>query len=117
MLTLAALPYGLLAVAISYVGRAYLTLPMQILLLRRASGIRPSDTLNAVAAPLAASTVMGVALAVAMRLVQDRLSAWEALILLTAFGSLLYGVLLLVMSPPSRERFGSLFTRIRKSRI
>jgi O-antigen/teichoic acid export membrane protein len=117
VLTLAALPYGLLAVAISYVGRAYLTLPMQILLLRRASGIRPSDTLHAIAAPLAASTVMGVALAAAMRLLQDRLSAWEALILLTAFGSLLYGVLLLAMSPPSRERFGSMFTRIRKSRI
>src|SRR3546814_4393235 len=38
ILTLAALPFGLFAVAVSYVGRAYLTLPMQIWLLRRASG-------------------------------------------------------------------------------
>lgn len=116
-LTLAALPYGLLAVAISYVGRAYLTLPMQILLLRRASGIRPSDTLHAVAAPLAASTAMGVALAVAMRLLHGLLGAWEILLLLTAAGSLLYGVLLLAISPPSRARAGSMFMRIRKSRI
>src|SRR3546814_11922865 len=50
-LTLAALPFGLFAVAVSYVGRAYLTLPMQIWLLRRASGIRPFDSLRAVAHP------------------------------------------------------------------
>src|SRR3546814_8326813 len=45
-LTLAALPFGMFAVAASYVGRAYLTLPMPIWLLRRASGIRPIDQIG-----------------------------------------------------------------------
>src|SRR3546814_14783678 len=67
ILTLAALPFGLFAVAVSYVGRAYLTLPMQLWLLRRASGIRPIDSLRAVAPPLVASSLMGVALATAIR--------------------------------------------------
>src|SRR3546814_7966832 len=74
ILTLAALPFGLFAVAVSYVGRAYLTLPMQIWLLRRASGIRPIDSLRAVAPPLVASSLMGVALAIAMRLLGGHLA-------------------------------------------
>src|ERR1043165_5016406 len=50
--TLLAAPYGVFAVACAYVGRTYLTLPMQIWFTRRATGIRPRDTLAAIAAPL-----------------------------------------------------------------
>jgi O-antigen/teichoic acid export membrane protein len=117
ILTLAALPYGLLAVAISYVGRAYLTLPMQILLLRRASGIRPVDTWRAVGAPLIASTAMGVALAIAMRLLDSHLSGWSVLLLLTALGGLFYAALLLAISRPWRGRLLTLSRRLRKGRI
>src|SRR3546814_19493896 len=83
-LTLAALPFGLFAVAVSYVGRAYLTLPMQIWLLRRASGIRPIDRLRAVGPPLVASSLMGGALAIAMRLPGGHPPGWPALLLPTA---------------------------------
>ena len=117
ILTLAALPYGLLAVAISYVGRAYLTLPMQILLLRRASGIRPVDTWRAVGAPLVASTLMGVALAVAMRLLDTHLSGWSVLLLLSGSGALFYGIVLLAISRPWRGRLLTLSRRLRKGRI
>src|SRR3546814_12632325 len=72
-LTLAALPFGLFAAAVSYVGRAYLTLPMHIWLLRRASGILPIDRLRAVGSPLVASSLMSVALAIATRLDRHRL--------------------------------------------
>ncbi|HKX89738.1 MAG TPA: polysaccharide biosynthesis C-terminal domain-containing protein, partial [Sphingopyxis sp.] len=117
ILTLAALPYGLFAVAISYVGRAYLTLPMQIWLLRRASGIRPIDSLRAVGPPLVASSLMGVALAIAMRLLDDRLAGWQSLLLLTAVGALFYGVALIAISGSWRGRFLSLSRQVRKNPI
>ena len=117
ILTLAALPYGVFAVAISYVARAYLTLPMQIWLLRRASGIRPVDTFRAVGPPLVASTLMGVALAVAVRLLDTRLAGWQVLLLLTATGALFYGVALLAISKTWRGHFLSLFKLVRKSPI
>lgn len=117
VLTLAALPYGLFAVAIAYVGRAYLTLPMQIWLLRRASGIRPIDSFRAIGAPLIASTLMGVMLAIAMRLLDARLEGWQSLLLLTAIGALFYGIVLLAISRPWRSRLLSMLKLIRKGRI
>src|SRR3546814_18667224 len=61
ILTLAALPFGLFAVAVSYVGRASLSLPMQIWLLRRAAGFRPIHSLRAVGPPPVASPLKGSA--------------------------------------------------------
>ncbi|MFC3786564.1 O-antigen/teichoic acid export membrane protein [Sphingopyxis italica] len=116
-LTLAALPFGLFAVAVSYVGRAYLTLPMQIWLLRRASGIRPIDSLRAVGPPLVASSLMGVALAIAMRLLGDHFAGWQALLLLIAIGALFYGAALLAISGTWRNRLLSLSRQLRKSPI
>ena len=116
-LTLAALPYGLFAVAIAYVGRAYLTLPMQIWLLRRASGIRPVDSLRAVGAPLIASTLMGVMLAISMRFLDAHLPGWQLLLLLTAAGALFYAIVLLAISGPWRSRLLSIFKLVRKGRV
>src|SRR3546814_11655784 len=39
LFTFLAAPYGLFAVAWAYVARAYLTLPLQVILLKRAPGI------------------------------------------------------------------------------
>ncbi len=117
ILTLIALPYGLFAVAFSYVGRAYLTLPMQILLLRRASGIRPIDTFRAVGAPLVASSLMGVALAFAMRLLDPQMERGTLLLVLTAAGALFYGLALLALSAAWRDRLLFLSRHIRKGRI
>lgn len=117
ILTLAALPFGLFAVAVSYVGRAYLTLPMQIWLLRRASGIRPIDSLRAVGAPLVASSLMGVALAIAMRLLDGRLAGWQSLLLLTAIGAIFYGIALIAISGSWRGRLLSLSRTLRKNSI
>jgi len=117
ILTLVALPYGLFAVAISYVGRAYLTVPLQIMLLRKASGIRPVDTWRAVGAPLIASSLMGVMLAVTMRLLEGHLGGWAMILLLSAAGALFYGAVLLAISRPWRGRLNSMFKRIRRGRI
>ncbi len=46
--------------AIAYVLRAYLTLPLQILFLRHASGIRFADTWTAIRGPFLAAAIMGV---------------------------------------------------------
>lgn len=116
VLTLAALPFGLFAVAISYVVRAYLTLPLQIFLLRRASGITPADTFRAIAAPLIASTAMGAALAASIRLLDGRLAGWSAILLLTALGGALYGLLLLGVSKEWRGRILTIVKRFRKAR-
>src|SRR3546814_11459197 len=60
-LTLLALPHGLLWVAVAYVVRSYLTLPLQILFLRQASGIRFTDTWAAVRGPFLAAAGLGLA--------------------------------------------------------
>jgi len=117
VLTLVALPYGLFAVALSYVGRAYLTLPLQIVMLQRVSGIRLADTMRAVAAPLVASSVMGVAVAVALRLIAGRIDGWSTILLLSLSGALLYGMLLPAISRPWRLRLRSLGGRLAKGRI
>src|SRR3546814_2774039 len=62
LFTFLAAPYGLFAVAWAYVARAYLTLPLQVILLKRASGIGFGRTWAAIWEPLAASAVMGIAL-------------------------------------------------------
>src|SRR3546814_19934061 len=59
-LTLLALPHGLLWVAVAYVVRSYLPLPLQILFLRQASGIRFTDTWAAVRGPFLAAAGMGL---------------------------------------------------------
>jgi O-antigen/teichoic acid export membrane protein len=61
-LTVLALPYGLMAVAIAYVIRAYLTMPIQIHFLKEASGIDARATFDAIKAPFVGSTSMGLLL-------------------------------------------------------
>lgn len=55
---IAAAPYGLLWFAVAYVARAYVTLALQMVLLERATGIRPLDVIAAIAPPLGAAIVM-----------------------------------------------------------
>jgi len=116
ILTLAALPFGIFAVAISYVVRAYVTVPLQIVMLQRASGIRPSDTFRAIAAPLAASTAMGIFLALTMRLLAPELGGWGTILVLTALGSLFYAAVLLAISREWRWRANTILKKLRKGR-
>lgn len=106
LFTLLAAPYGLIAVAWAYVARAYLTLPLQIVLLERASGIGFGQTVSAVWAPLAASTVMGVAIYFALPatlLWTD--NNWLRLAAIIVAGALLYCVALLAISSLWRALF------------
>ena len=118
VLTLLSLPYGLFAVAISYVARAYLTVPLQIWLLRRASGIGPATTFAAVGAPLGASTVMGVALFAGLRgLELMGASPLMTLAALVPLGVAIYAAVLLAIGPEWRTMILGLAHRLRKARI
>src|SRR3546814_4490082 len=87
-----AAPYGLFAVAWAYVARAYLTLPLQVILLKRASGIGFGRTWAAIWEPLAASAVMGIALHYGLP-AAERLTAnpWLRLTAAVAAGTAIYG--------------------------
>lgn len=102
-LTLLALPHGIIWVAVAYVLRAYLTLPLQILFLRQASGIRFADTWAAIREPFLAAAFMGVAVWVGKK-GWERVGPvdWPALVALVVGGALLYFALLILISPGHR---------------
>lgn len=61
-MTLAAAPYGLLAIAGAYVARSYLILPLQMWAFRKYSGLGYGELLRSLAPPLVTSLIMGGAL-------------------------------------------------------
>ena len=62
LLTLAAAPFGLTAIAAAYVLRAYLTLPVQMWAFNRYSGLRYRAVLDAIAPALSMALIMAGAL-------------------------------------------------------
>ncbi len=104
ILTLLALPYGLTAVAIAYVVRSYLTLPLQMYFLKEASGIGSLTTFDAIKAPFFASTAMGLLLWAALQIFAGgEPLPWRALIAAMAAAALFYGAALLVISATYRR--------------
>jgi O-antigen/teichoic acid export membrane protein len=96
--TLAAAPYGLEAVAGAYVLRAYLTVPLQVWLLRREAGVGVRAVLRAIFPPLLAAFGMVMAI-VAAELELEALVPDRAIYLLVAVpgGALVYLALLLLV--------------------
>ncbi|WP_198402524.1 lipopolysaccharide biosynthesis protein [Rhodobacter sp. CZR27] len=90
VLTAALVPFGLMAVAAAYVLRAYLTLPVQQVALRRHAGVEPRDTAAALAPPLLAS--LGMAAGVWMA--KDPLALWLGAGWPMVAGAVVLGVLL-----------------------
>jgi O-antigen/teichoic acid export membrane protein len=72
VMTLAAAPYGLLAIAAAYVVRAYLVLPIQMWAFRKYSGLGYGELLRSIAPPLFTSLVMAGMLLGLDRLVGQR---------------------------------------------
>ena len=106
LFTLAAAPFGLHAVAWAYVLRAYLTLPLQVIVLKRASGIGFLDTMAAVWEPLLASGVMGLFVHFALdEVALATPNRWGQLILTISSGALVYGVALVALSRTWRLLF------------
>ena len=102
-MTLLAVPYGITAVAIAYVARAYITLPMQIWYLRRRAGITIVDTFAAVAAPFVASTIMGVGVWGVMQAIKPHIAAPLAAVAVeVAAGIVIYAAVLFLVSAQVR---------------
>lgn len=99
VLTLLAAPFGLHAVAFAFVLRAYLTLPLQVITLKRVSGIGFMNTVSAVWEPLIASAIMGLFVHFALAEVPlVTPSRWGQLILVMGSGALVYGLVLITLS-------------------
>jgi O-antigen/teichoic acid export membrane protein len=91
VLSLAAAPHGLVAIAWAYVARAYLVLPLQLLAFKRHSGLKYGETLRSIWPALGTSTLMAAALLALDAAGGDALRA-RGLFLLTAIpvGALVY---------------------------
>jgi O-antigen/teichoic acid export membrane protein len=91
-LSLAAAPYGLVAIGWAYVVRAYLVLPLQLVAFKRHSGLHYGETLRSIWPAVGTSTLMALAL-VALDAVAGEALRSRRLFLLTAMpvGALVYG--------------------------
>lgn len=104
ILTVLALPYGLMAVAIAYVIRAYLTMPVQIYFLKEASGIDARATFDAIKAPFLASSAMGLMLWWALQMFAGgRTLHWSELAGAIAASALFYFAMLFTISRTHRQ--------------
>lgn len=102
-MTLLAVPYGISAVAIAYVARSYLTLPLQVWYLRRRAGITIADTSSAIAAPFVASVIMGVGVWCFMQAIRPYITTPLVTVSIgVAAGIVIYGAALLVVSARAR---------------
>ncbi len=99
VMTLAAAPYGLLAIAGAYVLRAYLVLPIQMWTLKKYSGLGYGELLRSIAPPLFTALVMAGALLALDRLVGAR---WENralyLLFMISAGVAVYAAFLLLFA-------------------
>jgi O-antigen/teichoic acid export membrane protein len=115
VLSLAAAPFGLTAMAWAYVLRAYLTLPVQMEAFKRHSGLGYRPVLAAIAPGLLMALVMAGALVVIGRLIGDGLPNRVLFILvMAAMGAAVYvGSLMLFARGFVRQQVGDLREMVR----
>jgi O-antigen/teichoic acid export membrane protein len=98
-MTLAAAPFGLIAIAAAYVLRAYLLLPVQMRALKRYSGLGYGATLGAIAPALLTATLMAAVLLALDRLVGARFQHRGLhLVFMICTGVAVYGAALLLFA-------------------
>jgi O-antigen/teichoic acid export membrane protein len=111
-------PFGLTVVAWVWVLRSYLlALPFQMWFLRRAAGIRPRDSLSAIAPPLAASLIMGAAVWLLMALMRPYFSMpLAAVFICVAAGMLIYAIAIYAISAQARQMIAYRLKVLREKR-
>lgn len=98
VLTWTLVRYGVVAVALAYVLRAYLTLPIQQWALWRYAGVKPMDTVRSLRAPLVAALVMaGVVWVTKPALLSALGDGWLMVAAAVALGAAIYTALMLVI--------------------
>jgi O-antigen/teichoic acid export membrane protein len=99
VMTLAAAPYGLLAIAAAYVARAYLVLPIQMWAFKKYSGLGYGELMRAVALPLLTSLFMAAALLALDRFVGARFGSGAVyLLVMVSAGVASYAAALLLFA-------------------
>jgi O-antigen/teichoic acid export membrane protein len=99
VLTLAAAPFGLTAIAGAYVLRAYLTLPVQMWAFKRYSGLGYRSVITAIAPALAMALLMAGALIAVDQIAGDRFqNRGLYLLLMTALGAGVYAASMMVFA-------------------
>lgn len=96
---LAVAPYGIEAMVAVWVGRAFLLMPLHVMLLHRLLAVPYKRLAGPVVAPLAATAVMAGGLAV-MGLALPALPPLATLVLLAAVGAIVYAAGIRLVSPP-----------------
>ena len=123
LVTWAAAPFGLDAVAAALLGRLVLLLLLPLAILRRRTGLRPLGVLNASAGAAVAATLMGLSVTLASPWLEGRLGPLRALLVMVAMGAVEYGAFALVLVPSEaqailarlRSSAGALALRVRTS--
>lgn len=94
-----AVTYGLVAVAVAYVLRAYITLPLQQYMLARHLGIRAKDTWSAMALPLGCAVLMAAVVYVFQLWLRASLgNGWATAFLAVGVGFTMYSILVAVLA-------------------
>jgi O-antigen/teichoic acid export membrane protein len=102
-LGVAAAPFGLIAVAWVSVLASYVALPFQLLMLRKALGLRPQDALRAIAAPLMASLAMGGGVWALMEMIRPHFTPILIPIFICVVAGMgIYAILIYVISKEAR---------------
>ncbi|HEV8392299.1 MAG TPA: lipopolysaccharide biosynthesis protein [Dongiaceae bacterium] len=107
-------PFGVLVVAWTSVIRGYMALPFTMWMLKRASGITPLDSLSAIAKPLSASLIMGVAVWCLMEIIRPYFShVLVPVFICVGAGMLIYAVAILAISSEARKLVRSQLKTVR----
>jgi hypothetical protein len=98
-LSLLAAPYGLIAVAVAYVFRAYVTMIYQIDMLRKRADIDPFDTFRSVAPTFLCAVAMAILVFLASRQIGPILGdGWLSVLALSALGTGLYALFVVLFA-------------------
>lgn len=96
-----AMRFGLIWVALAYSLRAYLWVPVELYLVRKASGIGVRDHVGALWVPTVASLVMAAVVGPALYALNP--GSFVVIGLVCALGAIVYGAVVLVLLPQERE--------------
>jgi len=117
--SLAAGPFGLVAISVTHVVRAYVFWPVIFFLSRRFAGVRTKTILEAVGLPALAALLMAVAVAIVVAYLTPLMGRTPLLLCAVGLGSVLYAILMSVLAPklvaPAKEKLLSLVLRRRSA--
>lgn len=106
--------WGIVAVAVGYVMRAYVELPITLWLVRKAIGIEPVRVMRLLFAPVAASFAMAVAVS-GLRHVAGALPPTLMFALIVVLGAACYVSVMLLVARDTVARFVSLVRQLRSA--